>query len=114
MGREILVDPAGEGGVVLVGVEQVACAGRQSAVAVDPAQLALSRKPLVDQPFDPLEKRLDAGFRRGLTKNEEPLLGVRLMVFFRDGLHRWINLREQLAVRRCPFARLVPDLDDRT
>ena len=37
MGGEILVDPVGEGGVVFVGVEQVAGSGWQTALAVDPA-----------------------------------------------------------------------------
>ena len=62
MGCDILVDPVGEGGVVLIGVEQVAGAGRQAAVAVDPAYLTFSRKPLVDQAFDAFEKGLNAGF----------------------------------------------------
>ena len=55
MGGEILVDPIGEGGVVFVGVEQVSGAGRQAALAVNPAYFALSRKSLVYQAFDPFE-----------------------------------------------------------
>ena len=62
MGCEICVDPVGEGRVVLIGVEQVTGAAWQTALAVDPAQLALSRKSLVDQAFDPFEQCLDAGF----------------------------------------------------
>ena len=96
MGCEILVDPVGEGGVVLVGVEQVAGASRQTALAVDPAYIALSRQPLVDQAFDPFEQRLDAGLRKGLPQNEKPLHGVRLFVFFRDHHHRRIDLRKKV------------------
>ena len=96
MGCEILVDPVGEGGVVLVGVEQVAGASRQTALAVDPAYLALSRKPLVDQAFDPFEQRRDAGLRKGLPQDEKPLHGIRLLVFFRDCHHRRIDLRKKV------------------
>ena len=96
MGGEILVDPVGEGGVVFVGVEQVAGASRQTALAVDPAYLALSRKPLVDQAFNPFEQRLDAGLRKGLPQNEKPLRGVRLLVFFRDCYHRRIDFRKKV------------------
>ena len=83
--------------MVLVGVEQVAGASRQTALAVDPAYLALSRKPLVDQAFDPFEQRLDAGFRKGPPQNEKPLHGVRFPVFFRDCHHRRIDLRKKVS-----------------
>ena len=92
MGCEILVDPVGEGRVVFVGVEEVTGAAWQTALAVNPAYLALARKPLVDQAFDPFEQRRDAGLSKGLAQNEEPLRGVRLFVFFRDHHYRRIDL----------------------
>ena len=46
MGCEILVDPVGEGRVVLIGVEEVTGAAWQTALAVNPAYFALSRKSL--------------------------------------------------------------------
>ncbi len=97
MGCEILVNPVSKDAVV----PQVAGAFRQTV-------LALFREPLVDQAFDRLEQRLDAGFRRGLPQSEKPLRGVRLLVFFRDRHHRQIDLRERLVSSCVRLGRETP------
>ena len=83
-GCEIRVDPVGEGGGVFVGVEQVASAAWQTALAVDPAYLTFSRKPLVDQAFDSFEQCRNTGFSKGMSQDEKTLFGVRLFVFLQD------------------------------